>query len=281
MNIAIYGKGGIGKSTIASNIAAFLGYHHHNVLLVGCDPKSDSTILLSGTDSKTLLEQINDSNIKTDHFLKKGKYHVDCIEMGGPAPGVGCAGRGIISGIKILSELEIIDKKKYDYVIFDILGDVVCGGFFEPLKSGFVDVLYIVTSGEFNSLFAANNLCRGYVNCRLAGKGVAFGGIIANCRGIQHEMEIISAFCNLIGVPLVCTFPRDGKIEMSTFLGKPIVEMMDENPSYKELYGILNFFSKHIENSQLTTIPQPVSLPELRDLFSSIYTNSESKLKVL
>ncbi|MCD7835737.1 MAG: AAA family ATPase, partial [Lachnospiraceae bacterium] len=261
MNIAIYGKGGIGKSTIASNIAAFLGYHHNNVLLVGCDPKSDSTILLSGSEYKTLLEQINDSDIKADCFLKKGKYHVDCIEMGGPAPGVGCAGRGIISGIKILSELKIIDKKKYDYVIFDILGDVVCGGFFEPLKSGFVDVLYIVTSGEFNSLFAANNLCRGYVNCRLAGKGVAFGGIIANCRGIQHETEIITSFCDLIGVPLVCTIPRDGKIEMSTFLGKPIVEMMGEDPSYKELYDILNSFSEYIGNNQLKTTPQPVSLP--------------------
>ena len=275
MNIAIYGKGGIGKSTIASNIAALLGYNHNTVLLVGCDPKSDSTILLSGSDSKTLLEQIDDSEISIDSFLKIGKYHVDCIEMGGPAPGVGCAGRGIISGIKILSELKIIDKNKYDYVIFDILGDVVCGGFFEPLKSGFVDVLYIVTSGEFNSLFAANNLCRGYVNCRLASKGVAFGGVIANCRGIQHETEIITSFCDLLGVPLVCTIPRDGKIEMSTFQGKPIVEMMDEDPSYIELYDILNSFSKHIENNQLTTIPKPVSLPELRVLFSSIYNDSK------
>lgn len=272
MNIAIYGKGGIGKSTIASNISAYIGACGNRVLQIGCDPKHDSTLLLSNDDVTTVLEKIDSENLAVSDFLKSGKYNVDCIEMGGPAPGVGCAGRGIIAGIKILKDLKIINNEKYDMAIFDILGDVVCGGFFEPLKSGFVDELYIVTSGEFNSLFAANNLCKGYVNCRLADKGVILGGIIANCRGIQKENEIISKFCESVNVPLVSSIPRDIRIEKSTFLGKPLVQMNEEVTGYGDLVDKLSEISSYIfEQNKIRLQPTPITLNELRNLYESIY----------
>lgn len=268
MNIAVYGKGGIGKSTIAANISAYLGMQGQCVMQIGCDPKHDSTLLLSGSNHSTVLEKMDDPEISASDFMQRGKFGVDCIEMGGPMPGVGCAGRGIIAGMKILDGLKIISEGHYDTVIYDILGDVVCGGFFEPLKSGCVSEFYIVTSGEFNSLFAANNLCKGYVNCRLAAKKIVLGGVIANCRGINNEEQIISSFCKMVNIPLICCIPRDARIEKSTFLGKPIVEMDKEESGYEDLVGKLKQIADYISiPDKKITQPAPVDLEELRTIY--------------
>ena len=269
MRIAIYGKGGIGKSTVAANVSALLSKRNKTVLQVGCDPKHDSTLLLVDGEPVTVLSGLSmENSLSVSDIVKKGKGNIDCIEIGGPAPGVGCAGRGIIKGLEIIKRLGVYSKT-YDYIIYDILGDVVCGGFFEPLKGGFVDEMYIVTSGEFNSLFAANNLCKGYLNCNLSSKGVKMGGIIGNCRGIDNEKLLIEAFCNQLNVPLVAMIPRSNKIEKSTFEGVPIVDYYTEleHEIVTPLEDIANSFCNE---NKINLIPKPLELNELRELCKKI-----------
>ena len=272
MNIAIYGKGGIGKSTVSSNVSAILAYSGKKVLQIGCDPKHDSTLLLTGSDQVTVLDKINYVELKKDDLIKKGIYGIDCVEMGGPTPGVGCAGRGIITGMKMLDDLKILDDNEYDVVIYDILGDVVCGGFFEPLKGGFVDKFYVVTSGEFNSLFAANNLLQGYINCKLEKKGVRIGGLIANYRGGKDEEEIVNSFAQLVNVPLVSCIPRDLRIEQSTFKGIPIVQMNNQYANCEDLVSMYKEIAKDIFSISNTEIkPKAVTLNEIRKLYEYSY----------
>ena len=154
-------------------------------------------------------------------------------------------------------------KNNYDLTIYDILGDVVCGGFFEPIKNKKADVMYVVTSGEFNSLFAANNLCAGYVNCGLKAKGLKFGGIIGNMRGIYHEEKIIKDFCDMVQVDLVELIPRSNDIENSTFMGVPVVERY-KNSGVATVYQ--NIAQKFLSETQPDYSPVPVKLAQLRDL---------------
>lgn len=223
--IAIYGKGGIGKSTISSNISAAMGALGYSIIQIGCDPKHDSTQALTQS-TKTLLETICQDNVeKYKDIVKRGSFGVYCVEIGGPKPGIGCAGRGIIKGIQILNELEIFEKYDIQYCLYDVLGDVVCGGFFEPLRAGKADELYLVTSGEFNSLFAANNICAGYLNS-INGKGkVKLGGIIGNLRDGIYERELIEEFSKKVNIPIIAMIPRDARIEHSTIACRPIGEL--------------------------------------------------------
>ncbi len=267
MRIAIYGKGGIGKSTIAANISALLCKNGHSVLQIGCDPKHDSTLMLLNEEPKTILSGLGSlDKMKLSEYLKSSQHGIDCIEIGGPEPGVGCAGRGIVKGLEIIRKLGVY-QKEYDYILYDILGDVVCGGFFEPLKNGSVDQMYIVTSGEFNSLFAANNLCKGYINCRLQTKGVKLGGIIANCRGIDQEETLIKRFCEMTNIPLVALIPRDNRIERCTFEGVSVAE------AYQNA-DIIVPFQKIVEqlysSGTVCSAPHSLELSELRLLCKEI-----------
>ncbi len=179
--IAIYGKGGIGKSTIVSNIAAAHS-EDKNVLVIGCDPKSDTTRTLVGERIPTILDTLkNKKDASIDDILFQGYGDVKCVESGGPEPGVGCAGRGVIVAMNLLDRLNVFSDD-LDLIIYDVLGDVVCGGFAVPLRENFADEVYIVTSGEYMALYAANNICKGIKKL----KG-SFGGIICNCRGIENE----------------------------------------------------------------------------------------------
>ena len=263
MKIAIYGKGGIGKSTIAANVSACCALEGTKVLQIGCDPKHDSTILISRAEHPTVLDQLRDKDSLTpEEVIHRGKYGIDCIEIGGPAPGVGCAGRGIIRGIEVIERMGIL-RRDYDMVLYDILGDVVCGGFFEPIKNRKAEVMYVVTSGEFNSLFAANNLCAGYVNCGLQAKGLKFGGIIGNLRGIANEEAILQAFCRMVNAELIAVVPRDNRIEDSTFTGVPVVEKHPDSTVsgiYKALAA--RMYAGEVSNAT----PTPISLEQLRDL---------------
>lgn len=266
MRIAIYGKGGIGKSTITSNISSMLGKNGNSILQIGCDPKHDSTLLLLNKEANTVLSAINNLQISKDLLVESGFNNVDCVEIGGPAPGVGCAGRGIIKGLEIIKRAGVLEKN-YDYIFYDILGDVVCGGFFEPLKGNYVDKMYIVSSGEFNSLFAANNLCKGYVNCKLGEKNVVLGGIIGNCRGIEMEEQLLKEYCKKINVPLVAMIPRDNRIEKSTFKRIPIA-----STEYKDLQVHFEKIIESIKNPNAgTTTPSFLDLNELRELSSILY----------
>ncbi|MGN6713646.1 nucleotide-binding protein [Anaerocolumna jejuensis] len=268
-NIAIYGKGGIGKSTISCNITAALGKKNYKVLQIGCDPKHDSTFLLTNIIDNVLLEKFREnSDLQLDDIITIGKYNVNCIELGGPEPGIGCAGRGIIKGLEIINKLEVIEKGNYDFVTYDILGDVVCGGFFEPLKNGDSKDMYIVTSGEFNSLFAANNLCKGYVNNASINNNVKLMGIIGNCRGVKNEALILEEFCNAVGLPLIASIPKDTRIEACCEKNLPIIEAYPESDLAKLFYDLSDILITGADNKYNIT---PLGFEELRTLYSKSY----------
>lgn len=267
MNIAIYGKGGIGKSTITTCLSVLLATNGAKVLQVGCDPKHDSTLsLLDGKTIVTMIDSLDKTDMSDDKIIVEGIHGIDCVEMGGPEPGVGCAGRGIIAGLQKLEKLNKYKEKEYDHIIYDVLGDVVCGGFFQPLKSKKVDKVYIITSGEFNSIFAANNLCKGYKNCNLEGKGIALSGIIGNCRGIQREKEIIQEFSKRTNVPLVAIIPRDERIEKCTIMGTNVID----NYVGKEVNGEIQKIVNNIEDPKEIVNVKTLSLEEIRNMYVEV-----------
>jgi nitrogenase iron protein len=206
--IAVYGKGGIGKSTISANISAALADEGYSVLHIGCDPKHDSTrTLLGELHTHTVTDFFRTSGIQTDYsaLIRTGYNGIACIEAGGPEPGVGCAGRGILSTFEILKRMET-DSSRYTYTIYDVLGDVVCGGFAVPLRHGYADLILIVTSGEYMSLYAANNILRGIHN--FDGNIKRIGGIIYNSRGGAEEDEQVRKFSVAVSLPILVKIPR-------------------------------------------------------------------------
>jgi nitrogenase iron protein NifH len=210
--IAIYGKGGIGKSTITTNVSVCLKALGRKVLQIGCDPKHDSTQMLHhGELQPTVLDLLRangSSGITRDDILKTGFGGVLTIEAGGPEPGIGCAGRGIISMFEILEKLSVIDDD-IDTILYDVLGDVVCGGFAVPIRKNYAREIYIVTSGEFMSLYAANNICKCIARFSSHGNGT-LAGIIGNARlNKTWEQDLIQQFADSVGAQLVAYFPRD------------------------------------------------------------------------
>ncbi|NLL95142.1 MAG: AAA family ATPase [Thermoplasmatales archaeon] len=208
--VAIYGKGGIGKSTISANVSYSLAKMGKKVVQIGCDPKHDSTrLLLGGKVQSTVLDYLRRTPKERRNLgdvVLPGSGGVDCIEAGGPEPGVGCAGRGILTMFDFLDG-EGLNDGGYDYKLYDVLGDVVCGGFAVPLRKGYADAVYIVTSGEFMSLYAANNILKGLLNYD---DGVPrVGGIVLNRRGMENEFEYVKNFADGVGLPIVACIPRD------------------------------------------------------------------------
>ena len=193
--IAIYGKGGIGKSTTTQNLTAALAEGGKNVMVVGCDPKADSTRLLLGVlAQRTVLDTLRDTgeDVELNSILRTGFGGIKCVESGGPEPGVGCAGRGIITSIGLLEQLGAYTED-LDYVFYDVLGDVVCGGFAMPIREGKAKEIYIVASGEMMALYAANNIAKGVAKFAKKG-GVRLGGIICNSRNVDREIDLLRAF---------------------------------------------------------------------------------------
>ena len=212
MEIAIYGKGGIGKSTIAANLSAALSISGKRVLQIGCDPKHDSTRLLLGRQSIVpaldYMRVTNPQDYSIDEILYKGYNDIACIEAGGPEPGVGCAGRGIISMFELLGQFGL--KHQYDTILYDVLGDVVCGGFAVPIRREYADTIILVTSGEFMALYAANNILRGVQNYNTGVPRVA--GIILNRRGVADELGRVDRFAKAVGLPIIADIPRSDAI---------------------------------------------------------------------
>jgi nitrogenase iron protein len=210
VQIALYGKGGIGKSTIAANLAAALALNGLRVLQIGCDPKHDSTrLLLGGITPPTVLDYIRDtppSAYDAHAIMRTGVFGVQCIEAGGPEPGIGCAGRGILTTFELLDRLGIRDQG-HDVVFYDVLGDVVCGGFAVPIRAEYADRVYLVTSGEFMALYAANNILRGLKNYETGAGRV--GGLIMNARGGTFEDGRVERFAAAVGLPILERIPRD------------------------------------------------------------------------
>lgn len=236
--IAIYGKGGIGKSTVSSNISDALADMGFRVLQIGCDPKADSTkLLLDGEAPDTVLDRMRDGDISLDDVVHDTGRNVFCVECGGPKPGTGCAGRGIIAAFDKLEDLNAIEIIKPDVIIYDVLGDVVCGGFAMPIRNGYAREVFVVTSGEMMSLYAADNIRQAVEG--FAEDGYAeFGGLIQNSRGIENENEIIDRASKEMGYDVVYRLPRDQAVQDAEAAGMTVVRNAPESDmaiNYKTL----------------------------------------------
>jgi len=231
IKIAIYGKGGIGKSTTTSNLSAALSILGLRVMQIGCDPKADSTKnLMNGHIIPTVLDKIKEKkekiNLKDIVFC--GFNGVLCVEAGGPTPGVGCAGRGIITAFEKLEELKAYDVYKPDIVIYDVLGDVVCGGFAMPLRGGYAKTVYVVTSGEMMSLYAASNIATAV--SQFASKGYAkLGGLILNAKGVENEKYIVEKIAKQLETEIIQYIPREGLIQKAENIGKTVIEAFPQS----------------------------------------------------
>ncbi|OEC88498.1 MULTISPECIES: Ni-sirohydrochlorin a,c-diamide reductive cyclase ATP-dependent reductase subunit [Methanobacterium] len=255
--IAIYGKGGIGKSTIVSNIAAAYS-KDYNVLVIGCDPKADTTRTLIGKRLPTILDIVKKKkNASIEEVLFEGYGNVKCVESGGPEPGVGCAGRGVIVAMGLLDKLGTFSDD-IDIIIYDVLGDVVCGGFAVPLREDFADEVYIVTSGEYMALYAANNICRGIKKLKSN-----LGGIICNCRGIENEVQIVSEFAGKVGSKVIGVIPRSEMVQKSEIDAKTVIEKFGESEQ-ADLYRKL---AKSICSNEDFVIPEPMGVDEFDEFF--------------
>lgn len=261
--IAIYGKGGIGKSTLSSNISAALSMAGKKVLQIGCDPKHDSTrLLMGGKRITTVLDYIkcvNPTDYKTEDILARGFRETGCIEAGGPTPGVGCAGRGIITAFELIDKLHI--KEQYDTIIYDVLGDVVCGGFAVPIRREYADTVFLVTSGEYMSIYAANNILRGIKNYDGQERRVA--GILYNCRNVKNEDERIKAFSEAVGLPVFAKVPRN---DIFALAEKKNVTVMEITEGRNEIAEIFNDIAARILSGPKLYPAKPLSDEDLEEV---------------
>ena len=261
--IAIYGKGGIGKSTTTQNLTAGLVESGKKVMVVGCDPKADSTrLLLGGLAQKTVLDTLREEgdDIDLDYILKEGFKGTRCVESGGPEPGVGCAGRGIITSIGLLERLGAYTDD-LDYVFYDVLGDVVCGGFAMPIREGKAKEIYIVASGEMMALYAANNISKGISRYARQG-GVRLGGIICNSRNVDREYEVVKAFAEELGTQLIHFVPRDNVVQRAEIRKKTVIEF-DPEANQADEYRQL---ARKIEENDKFVIPTPITQERLEEI---------------
>ncbi len=263
--VAIYGKGGIGKSTTTQNTVAGLAEMGNKVMVVGCDPKADSTrLLLGGLAQRTVLDTLREEgeDVELNDVRKRGFSNTWCTESGGPEPGVGCAGRGIITSINLLEQLgAYADSEKLDYVFYDVLGDVVCGGFAMPIREGKAQEIYIVVSGEMMAMYAANNICKGIVKFAEAG-GVRLGGLICNSRKVDNEQEMILALADKLGTQMIHFVPRDNMVQKAEINRKTVIEYEPSHPQADE-YRML---AKKINDNDMKVIPKPMAIDELEKL---------------
>lgn len=261
--IAIYGKGGIGKSTTTQNLTAGLAEHGKKVMVVGCDPKADSTrLLLGGLAQKTVLDTIREEgdDIELDRIMREGFRGTRCVESGGPEPGVGCAGRGIITSINMLENLGAYTED-LDYVFYDVLGDVVCGGFAMPIREGKAKEIYIVASGEMMALYAANNIAKGIKRYARTG-GVRLGGIICNSRNVDRELDLLRAFSKELGTKLLYFVPRDNIVQRAEINKKTVIEYKPDSAQAQEYRHLAEAV---ISNTDFT-IPTPMSQERLEEI---------------
>jgi len=261
--IAIYGKGGIGKSTTTQNLTAGLAESGKKIMVVGCDPKADSTRLLLGTlAQRTVLDTLreNGDDVELSNIMREGFGSIKCVESGGPEPGVGCAGRGIITSIGLLEQLGAYTED-LDYVFYDVLGDVVCGGFAMPIREGKAKEIYIVASGEMMALYAANNIAKGISKYAQKG-GVRMGGVICNSRNVDREIELLKAFSTELGTQLIYFVPRDNVVQRAEINRKTVIEY-EPNSSQANEYRKL---AKAIDENTMFAIPKPMTQERLEQI---------------
>ena len=276
IQIAFFGKGGIGKSTIASNVAASLAEKGLKVMMIGCDPKSDCTRNLRGdveipTISEVLREKVQASleidefiygkEIRPEEVVFEGYKGILCAETGGPEPGVGCAGRGIVIAVDLLKRIGVFDDFGPDVVIYDILGDIVCGGFGMNLRQGMADKAIIVTSSDYLSLYAANNICRGISRYAERG-GTRLGGFVYNVRGALDDIELVREFSERVGSKILGSIPSSNEIAESEIYGQTIIQRYPQSRVSK----IFNALSERLMEGDEPVRPRPLTSSELSSL---------------
>jgi nitrogenase iron protein NifH len=262
--IAFYGKGGIGKSTTCQNVIAGIAEMGKRVMIVGCDPKADSTRLMLHSKAQTTIlhlaaERGSVEDLELSEVVLTGYRGVKCVESGGPEPGVGCAGRGIITAINFLEENGAYED--LDFVSYDVLGDVVCGGFAMPIREGKAQEIYIVVSGEMMAMYAANNIARGILKYANSG-GVRLGGLICNSRKVDRELELIESLAKRLNTQMLHFVPRDNIVQHAELRRMTVIEYA---PDSKQADEYRTLARKIIDNKHLT-IPTPISMDELEDL---------------
>ena len=260
-HIAIYGKGGIGKSTTTSNLAAALAEGGSRVIQIGCDPKSDSTnTLRGGAYLPSVLDATRDgAKVKLSDVSVVGFGGVLCIEAGGPVPGVGCAGRGINAAIELLRELHLFEEFKPDVVLYDVLGDVVCGGFAVPIREGLTERVYVVSSSDFMSIYAANNLFRA-INKYAPSGGAKLGGIIANSLLAPYARSLIDDFASTTGTRAIEYVPRSTTVAQAELCGQTAIEASPRSPR-ADVYRRL---ARTVLGDRAAVIPKPLAVNDLR-----------------
>ncbi|WP_414756015.1 nitrogenase iron protein [Anabaena sp. CCY 9910] len=279
--IAFYGKGGIGKSTTSQNTLAAMAEVGQRILIVGCDPKADSTRLILHTKAQTTVlhlaaERGAVEDLELDEVVLKGFRDIKCVESGGPEPGVGCAGRGIITAINFLEENGAYQD--VDFVSYDVLGDVVCGGFAMPIREGKAQEIYIVTSGEMMAMYAANNIARGILKYAHSG-GVRLGGLICNSRKTDREDELITTLANRLSTQMIHFVPRDNIVQHAELRRMTVNEYAPDSNQANEYRTLAD----KIINNQNMAVPTPIEMDELEALLIEfgILESDEDKEKLV
>ena len=264
--IAVYGKAGIGKSITSSHLSATIANMGEKVMQVGCDPKRDSVALLCHGIMPTILEKFKMVDVETEEPVEMteeilsevmftGYNDVLCCESGGPRPGIGCAGRGVLVAIQLLEEFDILERYGITFAIYDVLGDIVCGGFAQPMRAGYAKEVYIITCGESFTLYITNELLKAIG--RVASEGVEVGaaGLIDNRRNVPHEVEIVETFAEKVGVPVIEHVPRSLKVQEAEAMGKTVIEAFPDSEQAEVYRGL----AKKVLENKYVYQPKPLS----------------------
>ncbi|MDR3324160.1 MAG: nitrogenase iron protein [Zoogloeaceae bacterium] len=262
---AIYGKGGIGKSTTTQNLVAALAESGKRVMIIGCDPKADSTrLILHSKAQHSVMELAAEvgsvEDLELEDVMSVGYGGVKCVESGGPEPGVGCAGRGVITAINFLEEEGAYDED-LDFVFYDVLGDVVCGGFAMPIRENKAQEIYIVCSGEMMAMYAANNIAKGILKYANSGS-VRLAGLICNSRQTDREDELIIALAAKLGTQMIHFVPRDNAVQHAEIRRMTVIEY---DPKAKQADEYRTLAKKVVDNTKFV-IPTPCTMDELEEL---------------
>ncbi|TIX51628.1 nitrogenase iron protein [Alteraurantiacibacter aquimixticola] len=263
--IAFYGKGGIGKSTTSQNTLAALADLGQKILIVGCDPKADSTrLMLHAKAQDTILSLAAEAgsveDLEIEDVMRVGYKDIRCVESGGPEPGVGCAGRGVITSINFLEENGAYED--IDYVSYDVLGDVVCGGFAMPIRENKAQEIYIVMSGEMMAMYAANNISKGILKYANSG-GVRLGGLICNERQTDKELELAETLAKKLGTELIHFVPRDNIVQHAELRRMTVIEYAPDSNQANEYRTLAEKIHNNAGNG---VIPTPITMDELEDM---------------